>query len=409
MWTRIFESAADFIPGRIDLRELRDGRSRNKTLTACALVCKTWAPLAQKVLFRDICLGVTQAAPFGDTDSEGDSDDDLQSMLMYDPYRLEDMAKTPTGDTEPALESLIDALLSFQKRGSAIPRNVRAIHLAVGRTGGRGYDEGGYLVHGSTESVAYAVSLCTGLVHFSLMIGAINYDDCDEEISFAAESLASMRRLKRLQQLSIETMDEHDLIERADLCRPVPTAAHQLIRTFAPVLTLLHVVIGTCSEPLECVDDDEQALPSMPKLHTVVACESTDLISTAIRDRSPNVYEADIGFSDMPKSIKLLRCFAPTAADLARFPRLEILEVTSRDVAEVARTVRAAPNSVRELRLFSQVFDHKDAVATLSAALRTRKSLKSVVISRPRDSEFPTPKLPVAVRVVNDVSSACKV
>lgn len=154
-----------------------------------------------------------------------------------------------------------------------------------------------------------------------------------------------MKRLKFLQQLSIETTDDYQLFERADLSSPVPTAAHQLIRIFAPSLPCCTSTFGECGKPLERLDDNEKPLPALPRLHTVVAHGSTDLISAAVRERAPSIRVADTRLEDVPKGVKHLRSFTGKASDLSRFPQLDVVNVSSCDVAEVVRIVLRHPTA----------------------------------------------------------------
>ncbi|KZW00853.1 hypothetical protein EXIGLDRAFT_720465 [Exidia glandulosa HHB12029] len=317
------------------------------------------------------------------------------------------MARTPTGDTEPALISLVNTLAAFHKKGSAIPKNVRALHLAIGRTSGRGYGErDAYLVHGSPDLVAYAVQLCPGLVHFSLTIGAIQAEEGDDsEVFFEPKDIAMLRRNRTLQQLSIATMDDDDLIERADLSPPPLTAANQLVRIFAPTLTFLHIEShGEEGGTLEQMDDDINALPALPKLRTAALHGASDLIKTAVRTGAPNLESVSGLLGDVPTTVKHLQCsVGTTAASLMAYTRLETLDM--RGCADPVQLLSGAlPPGLRELQFGSQSFNSPDAVKQLKSALRRVKTIKSVCVFHNRysggASNFTPPKLHVPVHVV---------
>lgn len=347
----IFECAVDYIPGYVDADALQNGYTRNAILTSSALVSKAWALPAQKVLFRDISLGVRGSNIAYEIYQSG-SDDDGEEF---------DGERYRPGRTGPALRSLITALEAFRDAGSAIPRHVRALHLCIGHTSAEGFNpklSADHIIHGSPADVLRAVSLCPGLIHFSLVVGVYHPDDNDFAV-FPPDGLAMLGKanLRNLRHLSVQTeADEEFFIQRYRYNWPLSKAAYQIIAALAPHITLLdtHLEFGDGEDIIDA------PLPVFPKLHTLYSTCWTTHLQEAIRSRAPSLHRASLpwvgsgGLRELVPHIIRELCIMDSfgiGADISRFEELEALEIQSGMMGTILKMPQSLPRSLRRLRI----------------------------------------------------------
>ncbi|KZW00851.1 hypothetical protein EXIGLDRAFT_761406 [Exidia glandulosa HHB12029] len=410
IWLSVFEMAVAFSPDFIDLCVLRDGRERNRTLASCALVCRSWAPLAQKVLFRDISLGVVTVPP---REESGDSDHEDEDDYWSDE---EDGGRKPTGETAPSLWSLIATLRALRERHSPIPDNVRALHVTLGRTGGkmegngvRALIEEPYVNHCSPTDVARAVSLCPRLLHLSITIGATDPEtDGHNSTAFNQEDFDLMGgTLSQLRQLSIRVMSNFEFCEHW-LTMPRWTAGHQLIRVTARSLLFLQMeVYSDIDDPDEPHFDDVRELPDLPRLRSLVIHQPSYLLSRAVSSpsRAPNLEIAQTYRHTIPVQVKHLRGFTGGWAALRDYPRLESVDLGFyKNPNTLAAMLDMLPRTIREVTINSKALLELRGMYAVDTALRNATFLESVVIVHEAVGEtFVRPEFCLPVRVVYKV------
>ncbi|KZW00756.1 hypothetical protein EXIGLDRAFT_830432 [Exidia glandulosa HHB12029] len=378
----VFESAVDYMPGFIDPDALQSAYERNYTLTACAVVCKSWAAPAQMALFRDITLGIT--ADDVDEDEIADNDDGERCR---------------PGRTTPALASLVSTLEKFRDSVSTIPNSIRAIHLCIGETDMTGVENPEFdldnIIHGSPADVFRAIALCPGLVHLSIVLGLYREDD-ERSIApmFSAEDIAMLKAgvadLPNLRQLSIQTQDDTEFIK---FCRYriIPAeSSNTLIAALSDRLALLNVSIDGGRAP----DEDKpeagsQPISAFPMLHTFRNEGDTSNIRTAILQHAPRLRRVELPWYLTVAHAKLV---APEFVeelklgsvreedDLASFSQLEVLELD--DFVRVTKTdlpvLRTLPRTLRKIVLPATAFEVDSLAEKVADALRGLPNLESI-------------------------------
>ncbi|EJD42975.1 hypothetical protein AURDEDRAFT_152678 [Auricularia subglabra TFB-10046 SS5] len=367
----VFDAVASYTPGLVSMEDIDARGDRSDTLASAALVCRSWAACAQRVLFRDIFLPST-------------------TILSRDEFSWPVVRRS----TE-TLHALVRAL----EQGHA--QFVRALHLGFGEVPGCDVDHesrwNSYLEDDREpqvrhlELVARAISLCPRLAHLSLYIGTpFDVDD----LAFPPGAIARISGLRHLRQLTLCNLSDASYNDRysaflGDYVLPGFALGHQVIKTFRSQLAVLE---------LDYMADERRIIRSeplsLPKLHTFRAGHVPPELRAVLQHKGScpslkHVY-LDVASSVdyLPRTITSLTLRSPFCENLSHLHTLKSLALieTRRDcvVDLLATTSRTLTNL--EMCLDSMGW-HEDA-ANLEELLNTLPAVRRLVVLGPRPKDI---------------------
>lgn len=360
----VFDEVACHTPGLVSIEDIDARGDGSDTLAAAALVCRSWAACAQRVLFRDIFLPST-------------------TVLSRDEFSWPVVRRST--DT---LHALVRAL----ERGHA--QFVRALHLGFGEVPGSAADHesrwdsyleddrGPQAAH--LQLVARAIALCPRLAHLSLYVGTpFDVDD----LAFAPDALARIAGLRHLRQLTLCNLSDASYNDRysaflGDYVLPGFALGHQVIRAFSAQLAVLE---------LDYMADERRTIRSealsLPKLHTFRAGHVPPELRAILRNKGscPSLRTVYLDVPDtidyLPRTVTSLTLRSPYCNDLSRLHSLHSLTLLDTKHRILVELLATASKTLANLEMcLDSMGWRSDEITNLELLLRALPAVKRLVI-----------------------------
>ncbi|EJD52845.1 hypothetical protein AURDEDRAFT_149397 [Auricularia subglabra TFB-10046 SS5] len=344
LWLRILEEAAAWDPDYVDIEFLREGQ-RNPLLLDCALVSKQWYPLALRILFREVLVG------------------------MWDYF---DEDGKYYGQTIGPLQHFTETLARLTRAGSDLPRSVQVLHLCIGLKKPRDASYDRY-VYPDFGSVARAVKLCPNLRHLSLRV---HCEPAGRAWTLPPHVLHAFAGARHLEQLTYTDQQDFQTMSRLRTVAAVRAAGggeFAVVRaalTLRPLFQLLGVLPGIQQLNVSALDAEGSGgqhenlhLPHLRELRIPAGQTTRQLLHN-----SPPGLETVI-FDDIdPTAIAPLPTTALRALimrgdhvpeSLARFTNLEHVGIEYDFIGTLSlRLLETMPASVTRLTFYGEVREH---------------------------------------------------